>query len=79
MPFELKARIKMEETTVRVSDLGASAYLLMHGYNCLGKDGRDILFKVEEDGVKELEQRKMEYLTSEFHRFDACLMSLKKM
>ena len=70
----------MEESVrIRVSDLGASAYLLMHGYKCIGKDGRDIIFEIEESGAVELGERKMEYLTSEFHRFDACLMSLKKM
>ena len=37
-----------------------------------------ILFEVEREGVDEFEERKMEYLTSEFHRFDSCLMSLKK-
>lgn len=61
-----------------VSDLGAGAYLMMHGYKVVGRKGKSIVFEVEEDGVRLFEQRTMEYLSSEFHRFDSCLMSLKK-
>lgn len=61
-----------------VSDLGAGAYLLMHGYHVIGRKGKLIIFEVEKSGVSEFEQRSMEYLSSEFHRFDSCLMSLKK-
>lgn len=62
----------------RVSDLGAGAYLLMHGYKVIGRQGKAIIFEVEETGEKEFETRQLEYLSSEFHRFDSCLMSLKK-
>lgn len=61
-----------------VSDLGAGAYLMMHGYKVIGRKGKSIIFEVEEDGVRVFEQRTMEYLSSDFHRFDSCLMSLKK-
>ena len=61
-----------------VSDLGAGAYLMMHGYKVIGRRGKSIVFEVEEDGVHLFEQRTMEYLSSDFHRFDSCLMSLKK-
>jgi len=61
-----------------VSDLGAGAYLMMHGYKVIGRKGKSIVFEVEEDGVRLFEQRTMEYLSSDFHRFDSCLMSLKK-
>jgi hypothetical protein len=61
-----------------VSDLGAGAYLLMHGYPVVGRRGKAIIFAVEKSGTEEFDQRTMEYLSSEFHRFDACLMSLKK-
>lgn len=61
-----------------VTDLGAGAYLLMHGYPVIGRRGKAIVFEVEKSGVDEFDQRTMEYLSSEFHRFDACLMSLKK-
>lgn len=61
-----------------VSDLGSGAYLLMHGYKALGRDGRDIVFEITESKWRTFEEQKNEYLNSEFHRFDACLMSLKK-
>jgi hypothetical protein len=69
----------MEESVRKsVSDLGAGAYLLMHGYKVIGRRGKDIVFEVEESAVEEFEQRKLEYLSTEFHRFDSCIMSLKK-
>lgn len=61
-----------------VSDLGAGAYLLMHGYKVIGRRGRDFIFEIGESEEVEFEQRKLEYLSSEFHRFDSYIMSLKK-
>jgi hypothetical protein len=73
------------EITKSVSDLGVAAYLLMHGYEVSGKKGRTVFFIVEsdtEDGLEEdtkkFDKLTMEYLSSTYHRFDACLMSLKK-
>lgn len=62
-----------------VSDLGAGAYLLMHGWKPLGRRGKDIVFEVPEEDGPEFDDLQLRYLTSEFHRFDACIMSLKKM
>lgn len=62
----------------KVSDLGAGAYALMHGYKPIGKQGKAILFEVEAADSHEFEQLLLEYLRSEYHRFDSCLMSLKK-
>lgn len=62
----------------RVGDLGKAAYLMMHAFKVTGRDGKFILFEVDEGSEKEFEERQMEYLTSEFHRFDSCIMSLKK-
>lgn len=61
-----------------VSDLGAGAYLLMHGYKVIGRRGKDFLFEISDVEEVEFEQRKLEYLSSEFHRFDSYIMSLKK-
>jgi len=61
-----------------VTDLGAGAYLLMHGYKVAGKRGKEFIFDIEENEESEFEQRKLEYLSSEFHRFDSYIMSLKK-
>lgn len=61
-----------------VSDLGAGAYLLMHGYKVIGRRGKEFIFEIGESEETEFEQRKLEYLSSEFHRFDSYIMSLKK-
>ena len=66
---------KMKKT---VSDLGAGAYLLMHGHRVVGRKGKDFIFEVADEESSEFEQRKLEYLSSEFHRFDSYIMSLKK-
>lgn len=61
-----------------VTDLGAGAYLLMHGHKVVGRKGKEFIFEVNESEETEFEQRKLEYLSSEFHRFDSYIMSLKK-
>lgn len=61
-----------------VSDLGAGAYLLMHGHRVVGRKGKEFIFEVGDNEESEFEQRKLEYLSSEFHRFDSYIMSLKK-
>ena len=61
-----------------VTDLGAAAYIMMHKYKVMGKRGKAIYFEVDEKEQDEFDQRTMEYLSSEYHRFDSCLMSLKK-
>jgi hypothetical protein len=61
-----------------VSDLGAAAFVMMNKYKVVGKKGQAIYFEMNRDEVAHFESLKMEYLSSEFHRFDACLMALKK-
>ena len=61
-----------------VTDLGAGAYLLMHGHKVVGRKGKEFIFEVNESEENEFEERKLEYLSSEFHRFDSYIMSLKK-
>ncbi len=61
-----------------VTDLGAAAYILMHKYKVLGKKGKAIYFEIDDDGSDKFDELSLEYLSSEFHRFDSCLMSLKK-
>lgn len=74
----MKGSKQMESITKRVSDLGAAAYLMMHGYKVIGRQGKAISFEVEESGSRGFDERQLEYLSSEFHRFDSCIMSLKK-
>jgi hypothetical protein len=62
-----------------VTDLGAAAYIMMHKYKVVGRRGKSIYFEVTEgDDEEKFDALTMEYLSSEFHRFDSCLMSLKK-
>lgn len=58
-----------------VSDLGVAAYVLMHDYKLLGRQNKMIYFEADQDEIDDL---KAEYLSSEFHRFDHCIMALKK-
>ena len=56
-----------------VSDLGAAAYLLMHEFKVIGRKGKDIFFVVDAKHTNEqFDQLTLDYLSSEFHRFDAC-------
>ena len=43
-----------------------------------GFPNKDFIFEINESEETEFEQRKLEYLSSEFHRFDSYIMSLKK-
>ena len=61
-----------------INDLGAAAYIMMHKYKVIGKKGKSICFEIEEREIEEFEKLYRDYLNSEFHRFDSCLMSLKK-
>jgi hypothetical protein len=68
----------MKRNQKSVSDLGAAAYILMHEYKVIGRRGKDIFFSIKEEAVEEFDRLNMDYLSSEFHRFDSCIMSLKK-
>lgn len=63
-----------------VNDLGAAAYIMMHKYKVIGKKGKSICFEINSnpEEIEEFEKLYRDYLNSEFHRFDSCLMSLKK-
>ena len=62
-----------------VNDLGVSAYLLMHKYEVVGRKGKSIYFEINDEEVEEFERKQLEYLSSQYHQFDSCLMSLKKL
>lgn len=70
----------MKKNQKSVSDLGAAAYILMHDFKVIGRRGKDIFFLTNEDTntAEKFDQLTLDYLSSEFHRFDACIMSLKK-
>ena len=62
-----------------VSDLGIAAYVLMQGYELLGKKDRDFYFEVDDSEERKFDELKISYLVSEFHYFDHCLMGIKKL
>jgi hypothetical protein len=69
----------MKQNQKSVSDLGAAAYLLMHELRVIGRKGKDIYFSIDKNySSAQFDQLTLDYLSSEFHRFDACIMSLKK-
>ncbi len=69
----------MSKKVIRhVTDLGAAAFILMNKYKVVGKKGQAIYFEINENEIDAFESMKLDYLQSEFHRFDSCLMSLKK-
>jgi hypothetical protein len=61
-----------------VNDLGIAAYLMMHGYKVIGRRNRTVFFEIKEEEVSEFDALGFEYLSSPYHQFDSCLMSLKK-
>jgi hypothetical protein len=66
------------KTIRHISDLGAAAFIMMNKFKVVGKKGQAVYFEMNKDEVEQFESLKMEYLSSEFHRFDSCLMALKK-
>lgn len=62
-----------------IQDLGMASYLMMLGYKVSSRQERSVIFEVNSRDVEDFEDKETEYLQSDFHRFDSCLMSLKKM
>jgi predicted secreted Zn-dependent protease len=70
----------MEQVFKKVYDLGAGAYLMMHGYKAIRRTkDKAIVFSITAADVEEFDEKQIDYLNSEYHRFDSCLMSLKKL
>ena len=68
----------MEKVHKHVTDLGIAAYVLMHGWKVIGKQGRSVYFEMDKSEVDSFERLSLDYLSSDYHRFDSCLMSIKK-
>jgi hypothetical protein len=62
-----------------VSDLGASAFIRLHGFKTIGRKGKNFYFEIEENQENEFNQLAIDYTNSPMHDFDSCLMSLKKL
>ena len=77
---ENEVNVELEPTIRKtIDDLGAAAYLLMMGWKVLGRKDKAYVFEIDESSVSEFEDTHLEYLNSDFHRFDASLVSLKKL
>jgi len=64
---------------VSINDLGIGAYLMMNGFKVVGRKGRNVFFEVETDKDKtELDAMAMDYLRTDYERFDNYLAVLKK-
>ena len=61
-----------------VHDLGAAAYLKMHGFKCAGRRTRNFFFEVAEEDSDKFDMLNIEYVNSHYHDFDSAIMSLKK-
>lgn len=68
----------MKKISKFVTDLGAAAYLMMHKYKVISKKGKSIYFEMIDREEQDFDRLTMDYLSSDFHKFDSCLMSLKK-
>jgi len=62
-----------------IKDIGIAAYLILHGFKLSLKRDKLFVFEIKSEQEKEFEDLKVSYLASEFHHFDSCIMSLKKL
>ena len=61
-----------------VSDLGAAAFVKMHGFKCVGRKTRNFYFEVAQEDIEKFDSLNLEYINSQYHDFDSAIMSLKK-
>lgn len=63
-----------------VNDLGIAAYMLMHGYQVVGKKAKSIYFEVHSQAESDdFDNLVLDYQPpNDFYTFDSCLMFLKK-
>ena len=62
-----------------IRDIGIAAYLVMHEFKLHDKKEKNFIFSIDPSDQKKFEDLKISYLSSEFHHFDSCIMSLKKL
>ena len=72
-------QLERKELRRSISDLGAAAYLKMHGFKCVGRKGKYFYFEMIDEEVQQFDQLTYEYTNSPMHDFDAAIMSLKKL
>jgi len=62
-----------------IRDIGIAAYLVIHEFKLHDKKEKNFIFSIDPNDQKKFEDLKISYLSSEFHHFDSCIMSLKKL
>ncbi len=69
-----------------VSDLGVAAYILLQEYKStsigakvMARKGKNVYFYIPDEKTEMFEHMAFQYFPSQFHAYDSCLMSLKKM
>jgi hypothetical protein len=62
-----------------VEDLGAAAYLKMHGFKIVGRKGKVFYFEIMREEENAFHEAMFEYPNSPYHDFDAHIMGLKKL
>ena len=71
----------MNAKTIRKSteDMGAAAYLRMHGFKIVGRKGKTFYFEMLREEEEAFNEATFEYPNSPYHEFDANIMALKKL
>ena len=71
----------MNTNLVRKSteDLGAAAYLRMHGFKVVGRKGKIFYFDIMREEEEAFNEALFDYPNSPYHDFDMNIMVLKKL
>jgi len=71
----------MNMNTIRKSteDLGAAAYLRMHGFKVVGRKGKTFYFEIMREEEDAFNEAIFDYPNSPYHDFDTHIMALKKL
>ena len=71
--------IKRMRTVKKSVPLFLAAYFMINGYKFVTKEGDKVYFEVDEDKQEDFDSLVGKYFRSDFHRYDACVESLKKL
>ena len=76
----MENKLPEKKVYVKDGDLGSCAYLMLSGYKVSDHDYRakSFTFEILESEAEDFKSKQLDYLNSEFHRFDSYIMSLKK-
>lgn len=69
---------KNEKVMKVLQDLGEASYALLHAYQLMGRQGKKVYFLIDKNELKNFEDLMLEYMTSDFYKFDSCLVAVKR-